>query len=220
VLRYRLILAALCGVGFTALVALLLNVPVVAMLALVLLTPGGILASVLVRSQGLGSPSLVLAGNAIIYSAIVWVAFHFWLRLYGRKAQLLVAALAIPVLILATLTCIPSVSPLWPRGMSQLADEEKALRTGLPLGMTVDGARAFLRAHGVTCYEYEIHTEGPILQNSRATILAKPGDRLISAQIETNAEQLPCGYKIQVALVFGTNDRLRESYIERRPVCP
>jgi hypothetical protein len=220
VLRYRLILAALCGVGFTALVALLLNVPAVAMLALVLLTPGGILGAVLVRSQGLGSPSLVLAANAIIYSAVVCVAFHFWLRPNGRMAQLLTAALAIPVLLLATLACIPSVSPLWPRGMSQLADEEKALRIGLPLGMTLDGARGILSARGVNYYEYEIHTEGPILQNSRATVLAKPGDRLISAQIETNAEQLPCSYKIQVALVFGADDRLRKSYIERSPVCP
>lgn len=219
-LRYRLILAALCGVGFTALVALLLNVRLVAIFGLALLAPGGILASVLVRSQGLGSPSLVLAANAIIYSAIAYFAFHFWLRLDVRKVQLLVAALTVPVLILAGLACIPSVSPLWPRGMSQLANEEKALRTGLPVGMTMDGARALLSARGVSCYEYEIHTEGPILQNSRATILAKPGDRLISAQIETNAEQLPCGYKIQVALVFGTDDRLRESYIERSPVCP
>ena len=190
------------------------------MLALVLLTPGGILASVFVRSQGLGSPSLVLAANAIIYSAIACVAFHFWLRLDVRKAQLLIAALAIPILLLASLACIPSVSPLWPRGMAQLADEEKTLRTGLSLGTTLDGARAFLRARGADCYEYEIHAEEPILQNSRATIAAKPGDRLISAQIETNAEQLPCGYKIQVALVFGTDDRLKESYIERSPVCP
>jgi hypothetical protein len=104
--------------------------------------------------------------------------------------------------------------------MAQLANEEKTLRTGLPLVRPWMVHARFCGARGVNCYKYEIRTDEQILQNSRATIVAKPGDRLISARIETNAEQLPCGYKIQVALVFGTDDRLRESYIERTPVCP
>ncbi len=219
---YRSILALLFGVGFAALSALLINIPSsgIEYLASLLLTPGGIAASLLVRSQGLGSTLALLTANAIIYSAIAFVALRFWIRPDASKAKRLTVAVAIPVLILATLACLPSVSPLWPRGMTQLADEEKILRVGLPVGSTLDAARAFLRAHAVNSDEYEISAEDPILQNAHANIVARPGDRLISAQIDTKAEQFPCSYKIQVALVFGADHMLREKYIERSPICP
>jgi len=223
-------LALLFGVGFAALSALLINIPIsrlpdipssgIAYLALLLLTPGGIVASLLVRSQGLGSPLALLAANAFIYSLIAFVALRFWIRLDASKAKRLTVAVAIPVLILSSLACVPSASPIWPRNMSQLADEEEILRVGLPLGSTLDAARAFLRARAVNSHEYDISAEEPILQNARAKIVAKPGDRLISAQIDTEAQQFPCGYKIQVALVFGADGSLRERYIERSPICP
>lgn len=219
---YRLILALLLGVGFAALSALLINIPSpgIEYLASLLMTPGGIVASLLERSQGLGSPLAVLAANALIYSTLASVAFRFWIRLDASNAKRLTVAVAIPVLILAIFACVPSVSPIWPRGMSQLADEEKTLRAGLPIGSTLDAARAFLRASAVNSYEYEIRAEEPILQHAHTTIVARPGDRLISAQIDTDAEQFPCSYKIQVALVFGADKRLRERYIEQSPICP
>jgi hypothetical protein len=222
VLKYRLTLALLFGIGFTALIALLLNAPLFAatILGSLLLTPGGILASLFFRSQDLGSPLAVLAVNSIIYSAMAYVAVRFWLHLDIRNAKLLALALAVPVLLLASLACMPSVSPLWPRGMTQLADDEKTLRTGLPLGSTLDAARAFLRGRAVNSQEYEIRSEEPILQSAHARIVAKPGDWLISALIDTKAEQFPCSYKIQVVLLFGAGQVLTEKYIERKPICP
>jgi hypothetical protein len=219
---YRLILALLFGVGFTALSALLINIPSsgIAYLALLLLTPGGIVTSLLVRSQGLGSPLALLAANTFIYSVIAFVALRFWIRLDASKAKRLAVGLIIPVLILAGVACMPSVSPISPRGMTQLADEEKILRVGLPVGSTLDVARAFLRSRSVNCHEYEISVEGPILYNAHAKIVAKPGDRLISAQIDTEAEQFPCSYHIEVVLLFGEDERLRDEYIERSPTCP
>jgi hypothetical protein len=219
---YRVILALLCGIGFAALSALLINVPSFAtvFLASLLLTPGGILASLVFRSQGLGSPVVLLALNAIIYSVIAFVAFRFWVRFDLSKVRRVTVAIAIPVLIVAIVACIPSVSPLWPRGMTQLADEERILRSGLPLGSTLEAGRAFLRASSVDSHEYEISAEEPVFQNAHAKIMARPGDRLISAQIESEAEQFPCSYKIQVVLVFGPDERLREEYIERTPLCP
>jgi len=219
---YRLTSALLFGVGFAALSALLINIRSsgIAYLALLLLTPGGILASLFVRSQGLGSPLALLAANAFIYSAIAFVTLRFWIRLDASKTKRLAVGLTIPALILAGMACMPSVSPIWPRGMTQLADEEKILRTGLPVGSTLDAARGFLRARAVDSHEYEISDEEPILRNAHTTIVARPGDRLISAQIDTEAEQFPCSYRIQVALVFGADGRLRQEYIERSPLCP
>jgi hypothetical protein len=219
---YRLILSLLFGVGFAALSALLVNIPSsgIVYLASLLMIPGGILASLVVRSQGLGAPLALLAANAFIYSLISFVALGFWIRLNASKAKRLTVAVAIPVLILSSLACLPSASPIWPRGMSRLADEEKILRTGLPVGSTLDDARAFLRARAVDSHEYEISDEEPILHNAHANIVARPGDRLISAQVDTKAEQFPCSYKIQMVLVFGADERLRERYVERSPLCP
>jgi len=218
----RLTLALLVGVGLATLSALLINIRLSAIeyLALLLLTPGGILASLLIRSEALGSPLLLLAANSFLYSVIAFLALRFWIRLDASKAKRLTVAFTIPVLILDSLACIRSVSPIWPRGMSQLADEENALRVGLPPGSTLETARAFLHARAVNCFENEVHAEESILQNAHATIVAKSGDRVLSALIDTEAQQFPCGYKIQIALVFGADERLRERYIERTPICP
>lgn len=219
---YRLTLALLFGVGFAAISALLINVRLSAIeyLALLLLTPGGILVSLLVKSWSLESPLALLAGNAFIYGAISLLVLRLWIRLDASKARCLTVAFTIPILILAGLACMPSASPIWPRGMLQLADEENTLRVGLPPGSTLAAGRAFLSARTVNPFEYEVHAEEPILQNAHATIVAKPGDRVVSAQIDTEAEQFPCGYKIQVVLVFGADQRLRDRYIERMPICP
>jgi hypothetical protein len=65
-----------------------------------------------------------------------------------------------------------------------------------------------------------VRSEEPIQQNAHTKIVAEPGDRFISASIDTNAEQFPCNYKIQLVLVFAAEESLRERYIERRPICP
>ena len=219
-IKCRLLLAILCGVGFTALVALSLNIPSGIVLVLSLfLAPGSLLSAMLLHTQYFGEPLIVLAFDACLYSFITYVTLRRF-RIGSQKERLAALTIVGPVLLVASMACIPAMSPLWPRGMLRLAEEEKSLKGGLPVGTSLDSARAFLVAQKVQTYDYEVRAEEPVLENAHARIVAKPGDQLVSARIETEAEQFPCGYVIQVALVFGPDRSLRERYIERSAVCP
>ena len=128
----RLILALLAGVGFTALIALALNIPSpIALFISLLLLPGGLLASAFVPAPRLESPLLAFLFNACFYSITAYLLLNHWPRLELKKARSAVLLLAIPVPVLAWLACIPSISPLWPQGMSQLEEIEGKVRDGL-----------------------------------------------------------------------------------------
>lgn len=166
----RLVLAALAGIAFTAVLALSINIPVafIDMLALFLLAPGGVLGSLLVKSHsldpfGLGSPVATLVFSSVIYSAIVYLMLHgSKITLSGRRFS----AATVVTLLLAGLACVPSISPLWPRGVSELTEKERRLRDGLPLGSDLTSAQAFLRRQMVDFNKYEAKSEEVILQRA------------------------------------------------------
>lgn len=124
------------------------------------------------------------------------------------------------VSVLAYLACIPSFSPIWPRGMSELGERERFLNGRLSAASDLGSARAFLRAQGIDTYEYDETAEQVVLQRANFRIVAKPGEHVMSARVDTGAQQFPCSYRIDVILVFDPNGRLEQNYIRRFPLCP
>lgn len=51
-------------------------------------------------------------------------------------------------------------------------------------------------------------------------MIASLGDRLLVAQVPTKAEQFPCGYRIDVILLFDKDGTLKENNIHRLRLCP
>lgn len=74
----RLFLAVGAGVGLTSFSALLLNIPLRAVLivAFLLLAPGGIVGSLLLKTSWPASPMPVLVFDAVIYSGLACLIFH------------------------------------------------------------------------------------------------------------------------------------------------
>jgi len=216
--KYKIAVALLCGAGFTSLVALLIRVLLPFSL---LLFPGGILVHFTVRSDDFGPPLLVLAANVLVYSAAAYAGISF---LYGgiavQKMRLAALRLVLPVAILVGLACIPAVDPLWPRGMTKLAEQEKALQDALPVGMSVKGARNVLNSKRIQFQEQDEKSPEIVLQRQDKTITAAVGDRVISARLETEASQFPCGYDIEVVLLFGPDQQMKDQYVHRLRLCP
>ena len=215
----RIIAATLIGIGFTSLLAVLLNVPLqpLVYLAFLLLAPGGIVGSMLFKVSWLGSPVPVLICNAVIYSAAAYLVFHRLRYQLSAKGTLVIAAAALP---LASLACVPSLNPLWPRGMSDLEEKERVLREGLPADSDLTSARAFLRGRGIDAYEYSATSEDVVLRRATVKVMAQPGDHVLSARVPTAAQQFPCSYDIEVILVFDRQEKLKQSDISRIGICP
>lgn len=219
--KYAVALAILCGVGFTALIALLLNLhsPIVLLLSF-LLVPGGIVSAVIFHTKEVGSPIAALVFNAFTYSAVFYLTLRHWLGVSLDNVRLTTLILTAPVILLASLACVPSMSPIWPRGMEQLQATERRLRDGLPLGLTIDSARSLLQRQGVAPYEAQARNEEVVFQVADKKMTAGAGDTVISAQIQSEALQFPCGFRIDVILVFGNDGILRQEHIERFRLCP
>jgi hypothetical protein len=186
-----------------------------------LLIPGGAIAGWVVRSQASDSPLLVFVANAVVYAAAVFTVLSIFGR--GIAAARLRAALhwlSVPVIILVGLVCVPAFNPLWPRHMNELATEEESLIGALRLGIGLDESRAVLRSRGIQFDETYEKSDGVLLRRDSKSIFATVGDRVISARVETGASQFPCGYDIEIVLLFGSDERMRDQYIRRRRLCP
>jgi hypothetical protein len=222
--KYRVAVALLCGAGFTSLVLLLIKLSLpsgIALLLSLLLLPGSAIAHLAVRSQEIGPPLLVLAANAVVYAAVSFVG----LSIFGRgvapeKMRLATIRLVFPVALLIGLVSTPALNPLWPRGMTELTKQEKALQDALPVGTGMDGARAVLRSKGVQFQEETETSKEVVVNRSDKSLTAAAGDRVISARLETEASQFPCGYDIEVVLLFGPDERMKDQYVHRLRLCP
>jgi len=128
--------------------------------------------------------------------------------------------LVFPVAILVGLVCIPRLNPLWPRDMAELTRQEKVLQDALPMGMGMDGAHAVLSSKGIKFQEETQTSKAAVVNRHDRSITAAAGDRVISARLETKASQFPCGYDIEVVLLFGPDQRLKDQYIHRLRLCP
>lgn len=219
--KYEPLLAVLCGAGFTALIALLLNIPSPIVLPLsLLLLPGSAFSALVFHTKELGSPIAVLVFSAIVYSLIFYLVLRRRSGFVSDKTKLATQILAVPVIVVASLACIPSMSPIWPQGMEELEAREKKLRDGLPASLSIESARSFLQKQGVPTSEELARNDEVVVQVADKKITAGAGDTVISGQVLTDAMQFPCGFRIDVILVFGNDARLRQEHISRFRLCP
>lgn len=218
----RGIAALLAGFAFTALLALSLNLSSLFFIipATVLLAPGGILHGLFANVHGVFSPLPMLLMDSLIYSTLAYFVFRRWVRFEFSRRRLLPALAVAPVGLLVYLACVPAVSPIWPRGMSELTAQENSLGRGLPVGSSLDAARAFLRQRGIDTTEEEVVAERVVFQDVTIKLTAKPGERILFARIPTDAGQFPCGYRMDVYLIFDKSDILQSRRIQRFPICP
>jgi hypothetical protein len=186
-----------------------------------LLLPGSIPATFLTKTTGLGAPLAILAGNAFFYSLVAFAIVSGRFRNATRTfARLTAVKLLVPTVVLLFLACVPALNPLWPRGLTELTNQEKDLQQALPPGLLLDQARSVLSSNGMHVNETQETTKRTILQRDNKGVTASPGDRVLSARLETKASEFPCGYVIEVVLLFGPDERLKEPYIHRLRLCP
>jgi len=222
--KYKILLAVLSGAGFASLLVLLLNapVPILPVLLSVLLLPGAIPVALLSKAQEFGPPPAVLAANALIYSGVAYVVVSVaWRKATVETMRLATIRLMAPVAILIGLSCVPALNPLWPQGLAELATRESELQQALPLDMGLDRARTVLQSKGIQFHEDTEPSHAVVLDDGRGlSITAAPGDRVVSALLETEARAFPCRYDIQVVLLFGQDERMRQQYVHRLRLCP
>jgi hypothetical protein len=224
--RYRFAFAFLCGTGFTCALPLLLGLSsssaALSVLLGIFLTPGGIVADLVGKPTEFSPPISILAANSLIYSAIAYAGVSVLGRGLGaEKMRTATIRLVFPVAILVALAFIPKLNPLWPRGMRELTTQEKELQQALPLGMRLDGVRAVLQSKGIQVREETEASQSVVLDDGKGgSITAAPGDRVVSARLQTEANQFPCGYDIQIVLLFGQDERMKQQHVQRLRLCP
>lgn len=215
---YRISTALVFGAGITALFVLLLRGPMWIPLTLPII-PGTTLVAPLFHPEEVSYPLAVLSANTLVYSIAAYAALArskanvFTLR----RATMRFAA---PAAILFGLACVPALNPLWPQGMTELAKQETELQAAFPLGIELSRTRAILQAKGIEFLEQTETSDRVVLKGIDRSIKAAAGDQVVSARFQTNAYSFPCGYDMEIVLVFGRDDKLKQQYIHRFPMCP
>jgi len=200
---------------------LLVNLPFAGLPLSLFLAPGSLLIGFFLKPERFGPPLPVLAANALIYSGIAYVLPFIRRSANAEKMHRIVNRLAVPVVALVALACIPALNPLWPQGISELARQEKELQSELPLGMRLTDARAVLRSRGIQFNESAVTESSAVLSDFKGeTITAVPGDRLIQSRFGTDAFDFPCGFDMRICLVFSPDEKLKRQYVHRFPMCP
>lgn len=189
--KYRLAIAVLWGIGLTALSCLLMNLN--------------------------GPIGLLLFPSGLLAFAVPFLLF----RKAGLTELKRIAGWSVPLVItLAALACFPSMNPLWPHGMTELARQESDLQAAIQLGMSLDQVRDVLNSRKIQVYEFNKPSDGIVLENPQTTITAQSGDTVLVSRFETGAFEFPCSYDMQIVLLFGQSRKLKERYIHRFRLCP
>jgi hypothetical protein len=221
--KHKACVALLIGAGFTSFLVLALNIsPALASVAvLVLLAPGSVTGSLLSRSTELGPPFAILAGNTVFYAvAVYFIISRYWATEDAVKARRIAAWLIVPVVALSSLVCFPRFNPLWPRGINDLTKQQRDLQAAFHLGMELSQCRAALQTRGISIREETEPTEGVVLERGDRKITNIAGDRILSARFQTGASSYPCGYDMEIILVFGQDNKLKQQYIAPLRICP
>lgn len=209
------------GVMIASLLPVLLNVPRLERMAAVLLTPGGIFASLLAPSEMVPHPTLLLAGNAIFY-AMCWfglcLAVRRWLT--AGTVRLGTSVFGFAAVVLFGLACIPRFDPLWPHGMGELRAREAKLESLIRPEMTIDQVRAALERESIPLNEETEDSAREVLRNRNIQIVASAGDRLVFSRFRTDAVQYPCGYDLQIVVLFAPDGKIKNRYVASIPICP
>lgn len=222
--KYKILVALSCGAVFTALTLLLLNLSSTAGLSAVLsviLFPGGMATDLLLRPKEFSPPLLVSFANVLIYSGVAYAIVSVSCRnVPVERMRVAAITLLIPAVVLIGLICIPSLNPLWPRGMAELTGKVESLQSAFRIGMELENARTVLQSRQIRFQEVTETSPTQILEEPGRSMTAAAGDRVLSARLETDAGEFPCGYDIEVVLLFGPNERLKDQYVHRLRLCP
>jgi hypothetical protein len=189
--KYRLVIGLLWSIGFTSLLCLLMNLN---WFIGMLLIPGGLVTFAV--------PLLGLRRTPLEQLR----------RIAGRSIA--------PVTVAAVLACIPALNPLWPHGMKELARQESDLQTAIPVGASLEQVRGVLNSRKIQFYDSTQPSNGVVLQNPEETMTAQSGDTVLVSRFDTGAFEFPCGYDMQIVLVFGPTHNLKQRYIHRFRMCP
>jgi hypothetical protein len=207
--RYRLSLAALCGVGLAILAPLSLRGPLwVAVPAGYCVYPGIRVAEFFAQPD---SVLLIMTGNAALYSILaILIVLGFKRILTAPSLRLASIWLAVPVAGLIILSLCPSLNPMLPGGMAKLERQATELGNAFPDAMNVEQARVVLRSKNIYFDESETPAGWVLLSDGKTTMLASSGDRLIKGGVETNSGAFSCGYDIAVDLLFDASGKLKQ----------
>jgi len=104
--------------------------------------------------------------------------------------------------------------------MAELSNQELGLQQALPENMSLQDARSVLKAKGIQFYESIETSKTVVFQGPDRKITAAVGDRVLVSRFQTSASRFPCGYDMEVVLLFGRDERLKERYVNRFPICP
>jgi hypothetical protein len=118
------------------------------------------------------------------------------------------------------MACIPTLDPLWPTGVTQLASKEAQLYEIFPIGTDLEQARGILRSQRIEFWEVVEKYDSIISTRPAGSLSAESGDTVVSARVWTEAREFPCGYQIDIILLFGKEGKLTERYIHRLRICP
>lgn len=220
---FVILVALLFGAGLSSLLVLLLNVSpgVISLIITGLLSLGSIPIAVLSRSDGLGPPLAVMAANALAYAAIAYVAFsRYWRTSSATAIRSTAIRLLLPVAMLVSLGCIPALNPLWPRGMLELKKQETELQSAFPVGISLSRSRDVLVSRAIQFHEETESSDAVVLEREGARLAASAGYRVLSARFQTGASVFPCGYDMEIVLLFSPDEKLKEQYVHRLRICP
>jgi hypothetical protein len=159
---------------------------------------------------------LLLPGGLLAFA----VGFLMFRKVGLTERRRIVGWSVLPVTAVAALACIPAMNPLWPHGMAELTKQEFELQTAIPSGMSLDRVRVVLNSKKIQFYESTEPSDGVVLQNPQATITAQSGETVLVSRFDTEAFEFPCGYDMQIVLVFGRDRNLKQRYIHRFRMCP
>jgi hypothetical protein len=86
--------------------------------------------------------------------------------------------------------------------------------------MSLDQVRGVLASKKIQFYESSEPGNAVILQNPQATMTAQAGDTVLVSRFQTEAFEFPCGYDMQIVLLFGHDRNLKQRCIHRFRMCP
>jgi hypothetical protein len=217
----RIYVALLFGLGITALICLAVNIPFAGFFLAGLLAPGGMFAVIFPVLVKWDSVPLLLAANVLFYSTVAYglILLRF-LHVPVARLKSVSIQLVLPVMVLCCLACIPRLNPLLPVGMAELSKKELDLQSALPINSNIRDARAVLSSRGIVFVESVELSEQVVFQRGSEKITTSAGDRVLAANLETPASKFPCGYRLDILLVFGADDIMKARHIGRFPLCP
>jgi hypothetical protein len=100
------------------------------------------------------------------------------------------------------------------------AKQELGLQEALPVNMGLQDARSVLKAKGIQFFESIENSENIVFKGPDRQITAAAGDRVLFSRLQTSASRFPCGHDMEIILLFGQNEKLKERYVQRLPICP